>query len=286
MTELKGILEEIRHHEKLNLKVSNQDEKLNPEIKEKLSKIHKSEYFFFIFVLEGKIHHSVEFNDFEICENQMLFILPNQLHQPKTKGENSRFYKVALDSNCLALLPKNFTFLLNPFELQKISFDKEIFKRVANLLHIIHQVLKDNRNENFELIMAYLNALFIEIEQSYIVLEKSKNNSRNIKLYSDFKNIIENKFNQNITIESISKELNVSNNTLYTIVKKHSGKSPKEILTKRIILEAIRKLHFSELSIKELSYGLGFSDPNHFAKAFKKETGLTVSNFIKNLKDL
>lgn len=286
MTELKGILEEIKHHEKLNIKVSNQDEKLNPEIKEKLSKIHKSEYFFFIFVIEGKILHSIEFNDFEICKNQMLFVLPNQLHQPKSKDENSKFYKVALDTNCLALLPKNFTFLINSFELQKVSFDNQRFERVTNLLNILHQVLKYNRNENFELILAYLNALFIEIEQSYIILEKAKIKNRNTKLYSDFKNIIENKFNQNITIESIAKELNISNYTLYSIVKKHSGKSPKEILTKRILLEAVRKLHFSDLSIKELSYELGFSDPNHFAKAFKKETGLTVSDFTKNLQDL
>ena len=62
--------------------------------------------------------------------------------------------------------------------------------------------------------------------------------------------------------------------------------SPKEFVTNRLILEAQRRLFYSETSVKELAYELGFNDPDYFSKLFKKTTGKSVKQFVESIQDL
>ena len=87
-------------------------------------------------------------------------------------------------------------------------------------------------------------------------------------------------------INAIAKKLALTTNSLYRIVKEYSGTSPKDFLTNRLMIEAQRKLHYSNLSVKELAYELGFNDPDYFSRLFKKCTGKNVSEILENRQDL
>ena len=84
-------------------------------------------------------------------------------------------------------------------------------------------------------------------------------------------------------MHSIAEKLAMNTSTLYAIVKEFSGVSPKEWITNRLIQEAQRKLHYTDISVKELAYDLGFSDPDYFSRLFKKSTGKSVSTFLRDL---
>ena len=73
---------------------------------------------------------------------------------------------------------------------------------------------------------------------------------------------------------------------LPVVAKEFSGVSPKEFITNRLMLEAQRKLFYSETSVKELAYELGFNDPDYFSKLFKKNTGKSVTQFVESIQDL
>ncbi|MBS1661468.1 MAG: AraC family transcriptional regulator, partial [Bacteroidetes bacterium] len=71
---------------------------------------------------------------------------------------------------------------------------------------------------------------------------------------------------------------------LYQIVKHHSGLSPKEFITNRLMVEARRRMCYGERSsVKQLAFELGFNDPDYFSRLFKKHTGQTVAGFLKDL---
>ncbi len=57
------------------------------------------------------------------------------------------------------------------------------------------------------------------------------------------------------------------------------GKTSKELIQSRISIEAKRMLYFSDLSIKEIGYELGFSEPANFSAFFKNCTGMSPSTF-------
>jgi AraC-like DNA-binding protein len=73
--------------------------------------------------------------------------------------------------------------------------------------------------------------------------------------------------------------LNVTADYLNKTVKNITGKSAKEHIQTKIIIEAKRSLLFSEISSKELAYELGFEESAHFNNFFKKITGQTPSEF-------
>jgi len=57
------------------------------------------------------------------------------------------------------------------------------------------------------------------------------------------------------------------------------GKSPKEIIDERVILEAKRLLAHTANSIKEVGFELGFDEPTNFIKFFKKHVEKTPIEF-------
>ena len=58
-------------------------------------------------------------------------------------------------------------------------------------------------------------------------------------------------------------------------------KTPKSLIAERLAREASLGLERSTLSIKQLSYSLGFRDPAHFSNFFRRMTGMTPGRFRK-----
>jgi AraC family transcriptional regulator, transcriptional activator of pobA len=57
------------------------------------------------------------------------------------------------------------------------------------------------------------------------------------------------------------------------------GKSPKVIISERVLLEIKRLLVHTNQSIKEIGFDLGFNEPTNFIKYFRQQTGQTPSEF-------
>ncbi|RYD96416.1 MAG: AraC family transcriptional regulator, partial [Sphingobacteriales bacterium] len=58
-----------------------------------------------------------------------------------------------------------------------------------------------------------------------------------------------------------------------------SGKPAIKHIHDRLVLEARRLLFLTNDSLKEIAYGLGFSDASYFNRFFKRETGTTPADY-------
>ncbi|WP_164711928.1 YSIRK-targeted surface antigen transcriptional regulator [Staphylococcus debuckii] len=95
---------------------------------------------------------------------------------------------------------------------------------------------------------------------------------------------INNNLYQDISLASIAKEFNVSQTTLNLTFKNEIGITVKKYLTKSKMEDA-KKLLFHDLSISDISQMLGFADSSHFCKKFKKETGMTPTEYKRENKN-
>ncbi|MGV3128194.1 YSIRK-targeted surface antigen transcriptional regulator [Staphylococcus simulans] len=86
-----------------------------------------------------------------------------------------------------------------------------------------------------------------------------------------------------LTIESIAKEFNISQTTLNLNFKNELGMTVKKYITKSK-LEDAKKLLDRNLSISEISQMLGYADSSHFCKKFKKEFQMTPTQYRRNTK--
>jgi AraC-like DNA-binding protein len=254
-----------------------------------LTQPHRKANYFFVFVENDSLTHKVDLNDLTITNGQLFFVLPNQIHSaPAQKKAGIECFKMSFDQNCLSLLPKQFSFLINPLNSQIISFDSDSSQRVKILFEILNKILhSDNDQKDAEIILAHLNSLLTELNKAYFKsVAKEKSEPNKLLKYIEFKIAVETHLTEQYSINTIADNLSITTNNLYNIVKEFSGVSPKEFITNRLMLEAQRKLFYSETSVKELAYELGFNDPDYFSKLFKKNTGKSVTQFVESIQDL
>ncbi len=96
--------------------------------------------------------------------------------------------------------------------------------------------------------------------------------------------ILEN-FMNDISLDDVSREVNVSPYYFSKLFKEESGENFIEYLTRLRIEKAKELLRDSSESIKEISLQVGYIDPNYFSRIFKKQTEMTPSEY-REYKDL
>lgn len=255
---------------------------LSPEVLSTYGLTQRKPHYFLIFILNGKASHGIDLQDFEVKNNELLFTQPNQLHRLPESKQATAYFKMAFDENCLSLLPRQYPFLIDPFNNPKIQFASSASVRLKSVFEILLGLLSNMYTEP-ELILAHLNSLLTEINAAYFVNEQLPAGDK-IAYYIRFKVFVENNLTALPPVSDIAREMALNTNNLYSIIKYYSGLSPKAYITNRLILEAKRRLYYAETSsVKELAYELGFNDPEYFSRLFKKETGKTVSAFIQDL---
>ena len=85
---------------------------------------------------------------------------------------------------------------------------------------------------------------------------------------------------ENLNVDSLADQFKMSRVLLYQKIKAATGASPSEILRQYRLETAKRLLQKSDLTISEIAYRVGFSNPNSFTRAFKGKFGRPPSGFI------
>lgn len=97
------------------------------------------------------------------------------------------------------------------------------------------------------------------------------------------KTFIDNNYHRDITLEDVSQAVNLSPYYFSKLFKAETGENFIDYLTRVRITKAKQLLHNRELSIKEICYTIGYSDPNYFSRNFKKIVGVTPTEFRESL---
>jgi len=278
-----SFLHQLRHNDKLPIRiVSPEFGHLSPEEEANYQVPQHTPYYLFLLMLDGRSRHTIDLQQYEAANDEMIFVMPHQVHKAPAVGHGANFIKLGFDESCLSLLPKQYPFLINPLNHQKLSFEPSAALRVKAIFAILLDLLK-RWNTDRELILAHLNSLLTEINAAYFRIQPTPATDK-LSTFIAFKAFIEDNFTNHSSVSRIARELGTNTNGLYQVVKRHSGLSPKEFITNRLMLEARRRIYYAESSsIKELAYELGFNDPEYFSRLFKKVTGQTVAQFSKDL---
>lgn len=100
------------------------------------------------------------------------------------------------------------------------------------------------------------------------------------KLSKRVKEIVLNSFCEpEFNIELLADKLGMSKSALSRNVRKSTGLTPIKYVNTIKICYSVELLSDKELSIKEIAYTVGFSDPKYFTRCFKKIIGLTPKEY-------
>ena len=85
------------------------------------------------------------------------------------------------------------------------------------------------------------------------------------------------------TAQAFAERLAVHTNHLNRSLKAVTGSTTKKLIMERVMQEANALLLYSDWTISQISYSLGFDEPTHFTQAFKSHTGKTPSSIRQNV---
>ena len=103
------------------------------------------------------------------------------------------------------------------------------------------------------------------------------------KFLIDFAGIVEqNLSNEKFSVEDICKIIGISRVQLYRKVKALMGCNITDYIMSRRLKKAKYLLNNENLTIAEITYQIGFANPNYFATVFKSKYGCTPSEFKRN----
>ncbi len=92
---------------------------------------------------------------------------------------------------------------------------------------------------------------------------------------------IEEHYAEEISLEDVAKEVNLSSYYFSRFYKEESGINFSDKLVNVRIEKAKELLKREELTVKDVCYMVGYMEPNYFSKIFKKVTGFTASEYKK-----
>lgn len=251
------------------------------EIKEHL---HSELYQIFIIHEENGTLISGE-NELKIESPSIILIPANTVHgfvfQPDVMGEVITFSESFLE-NIFKNSPK---ILMETTQLKILNFGKEnaIFKQIIQYKTQILNELIDENPEKRNVIQLLFQLLFIQIYR-FSISEKQEisiSDNKMLNYFKAFQKSIKQTITETKSVESYAKELTITSVHLNRVCKAIVKKSALQIIHEYLIAEAKKYLLNTNYSISEVSYLLNFKDPAYFTRLFKKQTGVSPSEFKK-----
>jgi AraC family transcriptional activator of pobA len=251
---------------------------------------HRHNYFTILWPIEMKGRHIIDYKEYLIKPNDIFFVSPEQVHQvfleEKCDGILLLFTYTFLDRH---FINREFISNLGLFseisENPPIHIDDNTASALKNMTDEIFKAFCSADNYKFERIGAYLKLFLIECNKFAPVL--NFDNPQTLQsaksILRKFKDLLEIYFKTWRQVNNYAKELRISPDYLNTVIKTSIGKTAKEQIQQRIILESKRLGLHTKMSTKEIAYELGFDDPSHFSKFFKTCEGQNFSDFRQSI---
>ncbi|MCW0483260.1 AraC family transcriptional regulator [Gaoshiqia sediminis] len=247
---------------------------------------HRHDYFTILLIEKASGKHIIDFQEYQLFDHCLYFIYPGQVHQliasEKPTGWVLNFSKSFLVHNNISDQMINDVYLFNKHgETPPLPVNETDFQNYKNLVWQISQYRDLELDYKNEAMGALLKLILIH-SNTHCTLHKEKNPQRleaGNQLVRRFKKLIDLHYKELHKVSDYADKLLVTSDYLNKSVKSLTGKSAKEYILERILVEAKRVLLFTELSNKELAFELGFEEPAHFSNFFKKYNGLSPIDF-------
>lgn len=162
-------------------------------------------------------------------------------------------------------------FLLKPINEEELA---------ASLNKIQERIEKNRKTEKLVHKISHIN------ESPYILFEKYFENyplDTHETLITNTIDFIKTNIASDLSIKVISEYLQVSTGHLSRSFKKSTGYTILEYITFIRIKKAIDSLENTNYHISEVAYAVGFNDPKYFSHVFRKNVGVTPTEFRNRL---
>ncbi|NTU58977.1 MAG: helix-turn-helix domain-containing protein [Chlorobiaceae bacterium] len=258
------------------------DEEIADYLNHNVSAPHRHAYYEIIWIRQGSASHLLDGELLDLPMNTVLVIPKGHIHRfaptPDCRGSVIRFREEFLLNSSLLIFSQFAGHTALQLTVEQVSY-------MESYLELIHSESRRQSDPYNLQALRFLLAAFIARLEELRLLESRvmpQDFSRTQGIWNRFSTMIEQRFKTEHDVSYYASGLGVSPRRLGGIVRMYTGKHVSEIIDERLIIEAKRMILFSDSTIKEIAFSLGFEEHSYFSKVFKKLTGKSPVEFRQN----
>ena len=142
----------------------------------------------------------------------------------------------------------------------------------------------DSRSVDLE--RHFLSALLLWVERWHEAtrMEQRDADDPDLQLFRRFGEVLERDYARHHDAPHYADQVGVPQAALSHALANVTGRTTKELITDRRMLEAARLLRFGEMSVGEIAYRAGYGDQLYFSRAFKRRFGEAPSAYRERMR--
>lgn len=154
-------------------------------------------------------------------------------------------------------------------------------QKLQLLCDVFIEEFKTSDNIQNEILLVLLKRLVIYVtrlaKSGYVPAKKQQD--ERFHIIRKFNLLVESNFKSEHAVSFYAQQLCKSPKTLSNLFAIFNQKPPSQIIQDRITVEARRLLRYTDRAIKHITFELGFEEVSYFSNFFKKNTGMSPSEF-------
>ncbi len=257
------------------------------------SPLFRAEYFSFVFIKNAQGQYTSGTRKFGFRPYTIYFTNPGHVKAFEIDEMNEAYIITMTESflrkNVHPDIFNEFPYLLaetfEPWYLEETEY-----LEFESIYHQIYQEYKKESLYKSKILGNLFVVMLLKIKEkfctNYCAITEGGRNSEIVK---HFKKALESQFSgltgsndvYGTHLQDYAEMLKLHPNYLNNVIKSKTGKTVNDWINQRMISTAMYLLKSSTLTSKEIGNKLGFSQPTHFSRFFKKQTGITPSNYKK-----
>jgi len=248
----------------------------------RLRKPHRNSGYKIGLLLEGEIASYTDFKKFHVQAPALFFLSPDQVHQHAGNAYHKMIH-IAFSKDFLLTETQGILFCWEcMFNRVSVQVRKEELQELITYTNLMQQEFAALRPQRDFVIRNLLNAFIIAVarlstcESKIVTLDNAQN-----KIVRQFKSLTDEHFVNRTQVAEYADMLYITPGYLNDTIKAATGRTAKQIIDEKRILEAKRLLFWGEKSVKQIAGDLNFEDDGYFNRFFKKHVGQTPAIFQK-----
>jgi AraC-like DNA-binding protein/quercetin dioxygenase-like cupin family protein len=247
---------------------------------------HRHEGYSISLLIKGSVIKYVDFEKHNVQAPAIFSVGPEQVHQ-FVSATDAEMITISFTKEFLIAEMQGW---LSCWECMfghvVLSIDEESMQELMVYTDLLQKEFSEERTKKELVIRNVLNAFIVScarIRSSNVTImhmDLAQN-----KLVRQFKHHVDSNFREKTMVAEYAEMLFVTPGHLNDVIKTIVGKTAKQIIDEKRLMEAKRLLFWGNNSIKEIAWELNFDDDAYFNRFFKKHTGHTPFLFQRIIRE-
>lgn len=253
-----------------------------------IESLHRHDFYVLVLFTNGTGLHKIDFDTFDITKGSLFLMQPGQIHlwelSSDIDGYIVFFSKEIYNLHFRDKKIEEYLFFQSSKNKPELVLNIDEMKQIQPYFELMVNENQEDQLQKKDKMLNLLDCILVEILRIYNIETNHLTSRYNHKL-KEFEILLEQFYKTEKSPSFYADKMAITLKHLNRISKIILNITITELITRRVILESKRIMVDKNRNITQIVDELGYSNYSYFSKLFKKNVGMTPTEFVNQLKN-